>query len=311
MQQPGRTTNGGNYRFGFNGKENDNEVKGNGNSVNFGSRIYDSRLGRWLSCDPKANKYPSYSPYHSFYCNPINVVDADGEENLIVVGAESIDKPGTYPDNKRNFLEAGLNQAIQNKTNKTENNEQTTMLVYRGDYAQKELDHYEKEASKNGITFKVVDKAADVKDYINKKSKDASGNERDGDKITDFSFFGHGTPGLFLLRANSGVNLGISDIDPVAFSQDNCDVLLAGCQEGEYTPKFARTRGQLTLFDFFKEKVISKGKIIGARGNVNWGKDDKGKFGVGKYVLNQRREENGSAEKKQPKTESTDNDKVE
>ena len=39
------------YRFGFNGKENDNEVKGAGNSVDFGARIYDSRLGRWMSVD--------------------------------------------------------------------------------------------------------------------------------------------------------------------------------------------------------------------------------------------------------------------
>ena len=40
------------YRWGFNGKETDNEVKGNGNSLDFGARIYDSRLGRWLSVDP-------------------------------------------------------------------------------------------------------------------------------------------------------------------------------------------------------------------------------------------------------------------
>ncbi|MCU7549877.1 hypothetical protein OCK74_12165 [Chitinophagaceae bacterium LB-8] len=40
------------YRYGFNGKENDNEVKGDGNSLDFGGRIYDPRLGRWHSTDP-------------------------------------------------------------------------------------------------------------------------------------------------------------------------------------------------------------------------------------------------------------------
>jgi hypothetical protein len=33
------------YRYGFNGKEKDNEVSGNGNSQDYGLRIYDPRLG--------------------------------------------------------------------------------------------------------------------------------------------------------------------------------------------------------------------------------------------------------------------------
>lgn len=37
------------YRYGFNGKENDNEVKGEGNQQDYGMRIYDPRLGKFLS----------------------------------------------------------------------------------------------------------------------------------------------------------------------------------------------------------------------------------------------------------------------
>jgi len=51
------------YHFGFKGQEKDDEIQGDGNSLEFGARIYDSRLGRWLSVDPQANSYPSYSPY--------------------------------------------------------------------------------------------------------------------------------------------------------------------------------------------------------------------------------------------------------
>ncbi len=40
-----RSRRGEKYRFGFNGKENDNEIQGDGNSYDFGARIYDSRLG--------------------------------------------------------------------------------------------------------------------------------------------------------------------------------------------------------------------------------------------------------------------------
>ena len=33
------------YRYGFNGKENDNEVKGDGNQQDYGMRIYEPRHG--------------------------------------------------------------------------------------------------------------------------------------------------------------------------------------------------------------------------------------------------------------------------
>jgi RHS repeat-associated protein len=66
--------------FGFNGKENDNEVKGEGNSLDFGARIYDSRLGRWLALDPMMTKYPSFSPYAFCANNPILFIDPDGKK---------------------------------------------------------------------------------------------------------------------------------------------------------------------------------------------------------------------------------------
>ncbi|MFY8190094.1 MAG: RHS repeat domain-containing protein [Bacteroidia bacterium] len=51
------------YLFGFNSQENDNETYGDGNACDFGARIYDSRLGRWLSVDPLQAKYQWLSPY--------------------------------------------------------------------------------------------------------------------------------------------------------------------------------------------------------------------------------------------------------
>jgi len=54
---------GDDYRFGFNGQEKDNEVKGMGNSVNFKYRMEDTRLGRFFSVDPLASKFPWNSPY--------------------------------------------------------------------------------------------------------------------------------------------------------------------------------------------------------------------------------------------------------
>jgi RHS repeat-associated protein len=86
MLQPGRQyTNGSGYRYGFNGKENDNDVKGEGNQQDYGMRIYDPRLGRFLSVDPLSNSFPFYSPFEYAGNTPIQAIDLDGLEDYVVV----------------------------------------------------------------------------------------------------------------------------------------------------------------------------------------------------------------------------------
>jgi RHS repeat-associated protein len=85
MLQPGRSylsSTGSKYRYGFNGKENDNEVKGEGNQQDYGMRVYDPRLGRFLSVDPLSGTYPWYTPYQYAGNTPIQAVDLDGLEPL-------------------------------------------------------------------------------------------------------------------------------------------------------------------------------------------------------------------------------------
>jgi RHS repeat-associated protein len=78
MQMPGRKFNEGDYRYGFNGQEVDNEVKGNGNSLSFRFRNYDPRLGRMISIDPLTSSYPYWTPY-AFAANmPIWAGDTEG-----------------------------------------------------------------------------------------------------------------------------------------------------------------------------------------------------------------------------------------
>lgn len=76
---PGRKYNGGDYRFGFNGKENDNEIKGDGNSVDFGTRMYDPRLGKFKSLDPLFKDNPSKSNYMYAGDIPLYLIDVNGE----------------------------------------------------------------------------------------------------------------------------------------------------------------------------------------------------------------------------------------
>ncbi|PUZ22571.1 hypothetical protein DCM91_15000 [Chitinophaga costaii] len=80
MQEPGRTFSNMGYRYGFNGKENDNEVKGEGDQQDYGFRIYDPRLVRFLSEDPITQKYPELTPYQFASNSPIAGVDEDGLE---------------------------------------------------------------------------------------------------------------------------------------------------------------------------------------------------------------------------------------
>ncbi len=59
--------------------EKDDEVKGSGNSYDFGARLYDARLGRFLSLDPKSAHFPWQSPLVFAANNPIAFIDYKGE----------------------------------------------------------------------------------------------------------------------------------------------------------------------------------------------------------------------------------------
>jgi len=80
-----RTFSSETYRYGFGGHEKVDEVSGEGNAVDFGARIYDGRLGRWMSVDPLQKKHCSFSPYNFCINNPILYVDPDGKENIVYI----------------------------------------------------------------------------------------------------------------------------------------------------------------------------------------------------------------------------------
>jgi RHS repeat-associated protein len=85
MLMPNRSTASEDYRFGFNGKEKDDEVKGSGNQYDYGFRIYNPRLGKFLSVDPLTKDYPFYTPYQFSGNMPIWAIDLDGLEEFIMI----------------------------------------------------------------------------------------------------------------------------------------------------------------------------------------------------------------------------------
>jgi len=90
MLQPDRSYSLGSYRYGFNGKENDNEVKGEGNQQDYGARVSDRRIGRFLSMDPISKSYPELTPYQFASNRPIDGIDLDGKEWHIGIIPEQI-----------------------------------------------------------------------------------------------------------------------------------------------------------------------------------------------------------------------------
>ena len=82
---PTRHKSSAGYRYGYNGKENDNNIKGTGNSVDFGARMYDSRLGRWFAVDTLEGKYPQWSSYVFVFNDPLNFVDPDGRSGIATI----------------------------------------------------------------------------------------------------------------------------------------------------------------------------------------------------------------------------------
>ena len=199
---PGRkfSQSSSSFRYGFNGKENDNEVKGEGNQIDFGSRIYDPRVVTWLSPDPKASKHPYESPYVYVSNNPLIYADPDGEEKIVVVGGGDI----TGKDRMK-FINSGLLQ-VKNYANSIKNGnsgETVTVLLNMKFVSGKQYQAMQK-------AMKTVEKETGVKinmigttdgqsttNYINSKTveKGILSDTRSNDQITDLSFFGHGYRG--------------------------------------------------------------------------------------------------------------------
>jgi RHS repeat-associated protein len=75
------------YRYGFNGKEKDDDIQAStGVDYDYGFRMYDARIARFLSIDPLTKKYPELTPYQFASNTPIQAIDLDGKEAEIVVG---------------------------------------------------------------------------------------------------------------------------------------------------------------------------------------------------------------------------------
>lgn len=117
------------YRYGFNGKENDDEPLGDDNEQDYGMRIYDPRVGRFLSVDPIAREYPWYTPYQFAGNMPVKFIDLDGLEP-----AENGKKEGEYQIAEKTGTEDsyGWTWSVNKKTEKGNWVQGSSMFFHHG-----------------------------------------------------------------------------------------------------------------------------------------------------------------------------------
>ncbi len=103
MTMPGRKYSqpNNNYRYGFNGQEKSNEIKGEGNSYTAEFWEYDPRIGRRWNLDPVVKVYES--PYAAFGGNPITNIDPNGADTINFTRNTTIRKSGTMKSNLDNY----------------------------------------------------------------------------------------------------------------------------------------------------------------------------------------------------------------
>ena len=86
MLLPNRHGSTDSYRYGFQGQEKDDEIKGEGNSLNFKYRMLDTRIGRFFAVDPLVHAYPWYTPYQFSGNTPIMSTELEGLEPIVAGG---------------------------------------------------------------------------------------------------------------------------------------------------------------------------------------------------------------------------------
>ena len=180
--------NSQNYRYGYNGKERDAEGTGGGGSTyDYGFRIYNPNIAKFLSVDPLHQSYPWNSTYAFAENDVIRSIDLDGLEKLALSGSVP---PEQYYKKSREGLPGNTS--------------------YEASHVYGFAKQTERLKLKYGFHAKKVQSGAEVLSALEKETT-LHGS------ITHLFFFGHGNNNGWLLKSNEGfykndrMNYGGSD----------------------------------------------------------------------------------------------------
>jgi len=116
MLVPNRHEASESYRYGFNGMEKDDELKGEGNGIDYDKRFFDPRVGRFLSIDPLEKEFPWYTPYQFAGNTPIQAIDLDGAEEYHYTRTWVNGKPILKYSHKKDIYEYQWNPHKNNQS---------------------------------------------------------------------------------------------------------------------------------------------------------------------------------------------------
>ena len=109
VELDGRTQSGGGYRYSFQGQEKDDEVKGEGNSINYKYRMHDPRVGRFFAVDPLAPEYPWNSVYAFSENRVIASIELEGLEEIHYLEKQKDGSWGEVQINGQNWVDIQTN----------------------------------------------------------------------------------------------------------------------------------------------------------------------------------------------------------